>query len=446
MKIFCFAFFLSLGLTFVGFGQATSGGRLTLEESVAIALENNLNLKRSELNLLNAEANLYESRGQVLPSLSMGLSSGFRWGRSINPVTNLFETRRIGNVNASASSSLPLYAGGQIRNSIKQAQVNLESNRQNVEATRNDISLNTINLFINVAFSKEQLNIAESQLKTSREQLERTKRLVLAGSLPRADQLDLQAQNATNELEVINAENNLRIARLNLSQSLQLPFTDDFDIAVPELEVDNLVIDNRGVEHIYSVAVSELPQIKVAELGVENAEYGIRIAKGAFAPSLNISANVFSNYVDQVTFGTTDPLLRQFENNLSQAANIGLNIPIFSNFRNRAGVQRARIQKNLSEVQELEAKNLLRQDIETAYTSAYAARQSYRSSILRVEALEESFRMAQQRFEVGAINAVDFQVAQNNLFNAQADLVTSKYEYVFRVKVIDFYLGNPLSL
>jgi len=445
MKYVLALFFCCWYISFSTFGQSTTG-RLTLEQSVAIALENNLDLKRAELNLLNAEANLMESQGQQLPSFSMGASSGFRWGRSINPVTNDFETRRIGNVNVSGSSSLPLFAGGQISNSIKQAKINTSTSRLNVETSRNDISLNTINLFINVAFSQEQLNIATSQLETSKDQLKRTTSLVQAGSLPMGDQLDLQAQMATNELEVINAENNLRIARLNLSQSLQLPFTDEFGIVVPELEVEGLEIDNRGVEHIYSVASQNLPQIEAAALGVEAAELGVRISKGAYAPSLNLSANVFSNYVDQTNFGSTDPLLSQFENNLSQSANLQLNIPVFTNFRNRAGVQRARVQKRLSEIQEIETKNLLRQDIETAYTSAYAAKQSYRSSLLRVESLQEAFRMAQQRFEVGAINAVDFQVAQNNLFNAQADLVTAKYEYVFRVKVLDFYLGNPLSL
>lgn len=445
MKRFLLLFLVSLGQITAGLSQGALG-KLSLEQCVAIALENNLNLRRSELNLVSSEATLLESRGQHLPSFSMGGSSGFRWGRSINPVTNLFETRRIGNVNISASSSLPIFAGGQIRNSVKQASLNVETNRLTLAASRNDITLNTINLFINIAFAKEQLNIANSQLTTSRDQLSRTQKLVAAGSLPMADQLDLQAQTATNELEVINAENNLRIARLNLSQALQLPFTNDFDILIPELEVDGLAVGTEGVEQIYSVAVNTLPEIEAAEFGVQAAEYGIKIAKGAYLPSLNLSANVFSNYVDQTNFGTTDPILRQFENNLSQSANLGLSIPIFSNFRNQAGVQRARVQKRLSEIQEIEVKNQLRQDIESAYTSAYAARQSYRSSELRVEALEEAFRMAQQRFEVGAINAVDFQVAQNNLFNAQADLVTAKYEYVFSAKVLDFYLGNPLTL
>lgn len=421
-------------------------GRLTLEECIEIGLENNLTLQRSRINLVGTEASLLEAQGQMIPSLSSSISSGFRWGRSINPVTNLFETRRIGNVNLSASASLPIYAGRQINNRIKQAKTEVEIGRLTVEATENDIQLNIINLFVNVAFAKEQVNIATSQLRTVSEQLERTRRLVTAGSLPRADLLDLEAQAATSELEVINANNNHRIARLNLSQQLLIPFTDDFDIVVPELDLDRLIMADAGVAEIYSTASGILPQIKAAELAVTSSEFGVRAAKGAFLPSLGINANVFSNYVDQTTFGTADPIFRQFENNLSQAMNMALNIPVFSQFRNRASLQRARVQKRLSEIQEVEVKNQLRQDIETAYTSAFASKQAYQSSLKRVEALEESFRMATQRFEVGAINAVDYQVAQNNLFNAQADLVSAKYEYVFRTKVLDFYLGRPLFI
>jgi outer membrane protein len=189
-----------------------------------------------------------------------------------------------------------------------------------------------------------------------------------------------------------------------------------------------------------------MPEVKAAELSVTSAEYGVKIAKGSFYPSIGVGGNLFSNYVDQSAFGATEDFNTQINNNLSQALGLNLNIPIFSNFRNNANLQRARVQRNLSEVQELEVKNQLRQDIETSYTNAYAARQSYQASLTRVASLEEAFRMARQRFDVGSLNSVDFQVAQNNLFNAQADLLNAKYEYIFRVKVLDFYLGKPITL
>ncbi len=227
---------------------------------------------------------------------------------------------------------------------------------------------------------------------------------------------------------------------------MQIPFVEELDVVSPELETEDYIIAETDVLEIYGIAVETMPEVKAAELGVEGAEYGVKLAKGVFYPSLGLSANVFSNYVDRA-FGPEIPSFgTQIENNLSQSANLQLNIPVFSNYRNRAGLQRARLQKSLSQIQDLEVKNQLRQDIETAYTGAFAAKQSYQASITRVSSLEESFRIAQQRFDAGAINSVDFQIAQNNLFNAQADLINAKYNYIFRTKVLDFYLGNPLNL
>jgi outer membrane protein len=427
--------------------QSNESLTLDLESCIEIALENNLTLKRSQINQALSEATLLQSQGQRLPSLSAGASSGYRWGRSINPVTNLFETDRIGNVNVSANSNLTVFAGQQITNSIKQAKTDIEVSQLNVKTTENNITLNVINLFINVIFAEEQLKISKNQMASTKQQLGNTTKLVDAGSLPLANKLDLQAQNATNELEVLNAENSLRGAKLNLLQAMQLPFDPNFEVIAPDLTVDDIYISGQSVDEIYNYSKDILPQIKAAELGIESAEYGLKAAKGAFYPTLGIGANLFSNYIDRTVPGFDRPtFITQIENNLSQAANVSLNIPIFSNFRNKTGVQRARLQKNISEINSFEVKNQLRQDIEVAFTNAIASDQAYRSSLTRVAALEESFRIAEQRFDAGAINFADYQLAQNNLFNAQADLITAKYTYIFRVKVLDFYLGNPLNL
>jgi outer membrane protein len=421
-------------------------GPFDLQTCVNIALENNLTLKRTELNQEITEATLLQNKGQRYPSLSTGSSYGVRWGRSINPVTNLFENNRIGNVNFSANSNMPIFQGMRINNSIAQAKADLEAGLYTLEATKNTITLNIINLFINVVFNREQVKIAENQLVTTTEQLGRTKKLVDAGSLPLSDLLDLQSQNASNELEVINAKNNFRIAKLNLAQAMQIPFSDGFEVIEPEFEMSGTIMATETPDKIFDTAVEIMPEIKAAEANTRSAELQEKIAKGAFYPSIGLGANVFTNYVDQV-FGQDRPSFGdQFESNLSQAANLSLSIPIFTNFNNKSNLQRARAQKAIQEVATLEAKNQLRQDIETAYNSALSAELSYGASLTRVKSLEESFRIAQQRFDLGAINSVDFQVAQNNLFNAQADLLNAKYTYIFRVKVLDFYLGNPINL
>ncbi|MEN2283497.1 TolC family protein [Algoriphagus sp. SE2] len=433
-------------VTFGVFAQQEYSGPYDLETAVQIALENNLTLKRSELTQISNEATLLQNKGRRYPSLSTGASSGYRWGRSINPVTNLFESQRIGNINLSASSNATIFGGGQINSSIQQSKADLEAGMYTIEATKNDITLNIINLFINVVFNREQVKIAENQLSTTKDQLERTTKLVDAGSLPYSDQLDITAQNATNEVNLITAKNNYNISKLNLAQAMQIPYTEEFEIVEPKFEINEDLMATETPEDIYSIALEILPEIKAAEANIESAEYGVKSAKGSFYPTLGVGANVFSNYVDRV-FGTERPNFgTQIENNLSQSVNLQLSIPIFSNLSKKGALQRARVQKQLSEVTAIETKNQLRNDIETAYNSALAAEQSYEASLIQVESLQESFRIAQQRFDLGAINSVDFQVAQNNLFNAQADLLNAKYTYIFRVKVLDFYLGNPINL
>ncbi|NDE60805.1 MAG: TolC family protein, partial [Cyclobacteriaceae bacterium] len=294
-------------LLFCGFMVASQGkaqteapqGPLDLATCVSIAIENNLTLKRTALNQLIAEANLLESQGRRMPSLTAGASSGYRWGRSINPVTNLFETRRIGNVNLFGNTGAPIFQGMRITNSIGQAKSTLESGQFTLEATRNDITLNVINLFIDVVFNREQVKIAENQLNTTSEQLSRTQRLVDAGSLPYSDLLDLQSQNATNQLNVINAKNGFRLAKLALAQALQIPFTEDFDVIEPEYEVSKASLSPASPAEIFEIAVSLMPQIKAAEADVKSADYGVKVAKGGFFPTLDAGVSAFSNYVDQ---------------------------------------------------------------------------------------------------------------------------------------------------
>jgi outer membrane protein len=449
MKRFFLGVFVVLGLQSAASAQnEVPPGPYDLQTCVNVALENNISLLRTMANQASTEATLLENQGQRIPSFSMGASSGFRWGRSINPVTNLFENNRIGNINLFANSNVTVFGGMRINNSIAQARKNLESGEFDIQATTNQVTLDVINQFINVVFNREQVKIAENQLKTTTEQLARTTKLVEAGSLPISDQLDLQAQNSTNSLEVINAKNNLRQAKLQLAQLMQIPFSEEFDITAPSFEISDYDLETNDPASVYEVAINLMPEIKAADARVESAEYGVKIAKGAFLPTLGLGANVFSNYVDQPGFGSTEipSFGSQIDRNLSQSANLQLNIPIFTNFSNKASLQRARVQKQLAELDELQAKNQLRQDIELAFNQALAAEQSYGASLIRVKSLEESFRIAQQRFDLGAINSVDFQVAQANLFNAQAELLNAKYTYIFRVKVLDFYLGNPINL
>ncbi len=440
-KIFTIAV-VALGVSLGARAQEVAPGPYDLQTAVDIAIENNLTLKRTTIQQEITEADLLQAQGQRIPSLSAGLSNNYQWGRSLNPITNLYDDTHFSSLNPSVSSRVTIFNGLRINNTIHQAKANLEAGLYDLEATKNQITLEVINLFINVVFNREQVKIAENQLKTTTEQLARTQKLVDAGSLPFSEQLDIQSQNATNQSGLIDAQNGYTMAKIQLAQAMQVPYTEDFTVIEPEFEINEDILTTESTSEIFEIAVSIMPEIKATETRQRAADYGIKIAKSGFYPTISGFVNIFSNYA------SLDPreFSEQLGKNVSEGVGLSLNIPIFSNFSNSAAVQRARAQRALADVDHVQAQNQLRQDIETAYNSAAAAELSYEASLIRVRSLEETFRIAQQRFDLGAINSVDFQVAQNNLFNAQADLLNAKYTYIFRVKVLDFYLGNPINL
>ncbi|PIQ47764.1 MAG: transporter [Cytophagales bacterium CG12_big_fil_rev_8_21_14_0_65_40_12] len=453
----------------------------TLEECVNYAWENNLTVRSSELTQLNNEIALKESRFAMLPNLGGNGNIGKSFGRSIDPSTNSFNSTDFVNGSFSLSSSVTLSSGGIIRNRIKQNELSLDASELDLQKAKNDIGVTVATNFLNVLLNQEQLKNATFQLESTKAQLDRTTKLVEAGSLPLTNQLDLESQVATNEVSVINAENALRLAVLNLKQAMQMPADEQLNVVAPEVTVESIGSVDKDPSEIYGVALGAQPEIASALLNVESSDLGVKIAKGAFYPSLSLSGRISSNFSDRaqtvvgstdvpitpvqigVVQGSGDPVFSsattrtvlitedtrfgdQIDQNLGQAISLNLNIPLFSRYSNTAGLQRAKIAKQRAEITAENTKNQLRQTIETAYNSALGAYNTYNATVKRVKALEESFRATEQRYNVGDVNFVEYQVASNNLFAAKADLIRNKYEYVFRTKILDFYLGNPITL
>lgn len=450
----------------------------TLNECVEYALANNLQVKRSELSLELSSIDRSQARLAMLPSVNAFGSSGFNWGRGIDPVTNQFiSSQRNGFTSLGASSEVTLFNGFRLQNTIKQTARELEASEQDLAKSRNDVTLNVISLFVNVVFNKELVENARFQLSSSQQQLERTKKLVAAGSLPRSNELNLDAQVATNELNLINQENALNLSLLQLQQALQLPASDDFDVQVPDITAEDLVLDQTR-EEIFQIAKGTMPEIKSAQLRIESSHYGVKASRGDLYPRLGVSGSVNTNYSSASatrfvpdggfnTFetgyfvqGTNAPVYGlqptgsfrdiygfndQVKDNIYKSVSLRLTIPIFNNFNARAGLQRAMIRNEQARINAREVENTLRQTVETSFNNALAASKSYGASLRQVEAREEAYRMAQQRYDAGAANYVEYQIAENDLFQARSDLSRGKYEFIFRKKVLDFYLGNPLE-
>ncbi|MEP5613725.1 MAG: TolC family protein, partial [Cyclobacteriaceae bacterium] len=279
-------------------GQAQEKRILSLEECISIAVENNLSVQRSQLNLSTARVNFENAKGQRYPSLNANGNFGYNWGRGIDPTTNLFTTQRINFNGVSANSSLPLIQGLQTTNNIRQSKLNVEASELDVKKAANDISLSISLTYLNVIFNKELLENARFQLESGEQQLDRTKKLVQSGALPVSNELQLVSQVATNEVNLITAENNLDLALLDLKQALLLPSNDQIDIVIPEIEIDQAEIEESSVSEIYNAALSNQPEIESADKRVQSANLGLAVSKGSMFPSLNLNGGINTNYSD----------------------------------------------------------------------------------------------------------------------------------------------------
>lgn len=462
-----------LFITLSGFTQEKK--TWTLRELIDYAIANNLSVKRSTYGVESSEINAFQSKMAMLPTLNANGNYGWNWGRTIDPTTNIFTENQVKSSNLGANSSLLLWNGFRLFYNMKQGEIDLDAANEDLIKSRNDIILNVITLYLNVVFNKELYNVAQLQVKSTQEQLDRTKKLVEAGSVPLADVLNLDAQLATNELTVIQRENSLNLSLLQLKQALQLPASTPMDVELPVLDIENQLNINKTADEIYDIATVTMPEIKAADLRKKSSLYAYRSAKGNLYPRLSVNASYSTIYSDQrqqflPDGGTTSrsigyvqgagtPVLTdvstgsvyvpgisdQFVDNRGRSIGVSLQIPVFNGFSTRSAMQRAAINREIANISFQEISNTLRQTVETAYNNAIAAVKTYQSTDKQVKARDEAFRMTKQRYNLGAVNFVDYQVAENNLFQAESDLLRAKYDFIFRKKVLDFYQGLPLD-
>jgi outer membrane protein len=452
----------------------------TLREVVDHAVSNNLTLKRSYYNVEGGEINALQSKMAMLPTVNGSASYGFNWGRSIDPTTNQFVEQRINSINGNINSSLLLWNGFRLFYNMKQNETELNALNEDLIKARNDVILNVITLYLNVVFNKELFANAELQLNSTNEQLARTKKLAEAGSVPRANVLLLEAQSASNELNQIQRENALNLSLLQLKQALQLPASTPMDVEAPQVDIDAQQPLNKTSEEIFEIAMLSMPEIKAAKLRQRSSSLALRSARGSYYPRLSLNGSISTLYSsarkelnyegvntvqvpigyqqsdpsqiivqDQdVPFGVTFPTVGykdQFNNNLGKSLGFSLTIPIFNGFNTRSAVQRAAISQHVADIAFTENENRLRQSVETAYNDAVASAKTYVASEKQVNASDEAFRATKQRFENGAVNFVEYQTSENDLFRAKSDLLRAKYDFIFKKKVLDFYQGLPLE-
>jgi outer membrane protein len=430
----------------------------SLEDCISYAYENNISIKQQVLTTRYNENQLKQSKMDQLPNLNADAYQNYTYGRALDFSTYKYtESDRTIQNRLNLSSAITLFNGLQQRNTIKQNEFNLLASLQDLEKLKNDISMLLASGYLQILFNKELLEIAKNQYETTLQQVDRTAKLVDVGSLAKGSLYEIQAQAASEELNVIEAQNALDISYLNLTQMLDLDSVGDFDIEVPEFGDVAREPIMLTVGQVYREGLGILPQIRSAELQVESAEKGLSIAKGGRSPSLQLSGGYGTSYSDGVgrLVGIDQdlnpiyedyPFWDQWNDNRNAYFTFGLNIPIFNRMMVSTYISNAKLNVMNYELTLETAKMDLYKSIQQAYADAKAARRKYLATETALVSMEESFKYTEEKFEVGMVNTVDYNIEKTRLTNTQSDLLQAKYDYIFKMKVLDFYRGIPIRL
>ncbi len=419
----------------------------SLQKCVDYALENNIQIKQQELTNQYNSNQLGQAKSNRLPNLNAQISDNLNFGRSLT-YDNTYKNVNSSQINGYLGTEVTVYNGLQLQNTVKQRALDLQASIQDLQKAKDDMVLNIAASYLEILFAEELTLVSQNQIEVTKQQINRTNQLVDAGSLAKGALLEIQAQLAREELQLVNDQNRAQIAYLNLYQFLDLPISEKFKVAKPTLPNINANSNVANSLDVFKKAAQSRPEILAAQSRVESSKYQLLIAKGAKYPTLSIGANYYNLYNNQYTNfeGNKISFSDQLKNNERYGMNVTLGIPIFNKNQVKNSIANAQLQVTDYELRLQTASNLLRKDIEQAYTNALAALKRYFSTEVAVSSMEEAFRYTEEKFNVGMVNSVEYNQSKNNLTSAQSDLLQAKYEYIFRSKILDFYNGIKIEL
>lgn len=415
-----------------------------LRQCIDYAIEHNLTIKQQEENRHQSEVDLNTAQWSRLPNLNGSASHSFNFGRSLQ-ADNTYQSINTQNTNFSLNTSVPLFTGLQIPHNIALQKLNLKAATEDLQKAKDDISLQIASLYLQVLYNQELALIARQQVALSQEMLEQKKAYLDNGKASEAEWYEAKSRVAQDELSAVQAENNCRLALLDLSQLLELPTPDGFSIVSPDIDERHLSGSIVAPEDIFQEAVLSKPAIKAATYRLEGAAHSIRMAQSAYYPQLSFGAGIGTNYY-KVNGYQNNSFGSQLKDNFSQYFGFSLSVPIFNRFATRNQVRSARIRQNTLNWQLEEAKKSLFKEIQQAYYNALNAESQLKSSVTADEAAEASFQLMKEKYAQGKANATEYNESRTNWMKAVSNRLQAKYDYVFRTKILDFYRGIELKL
>jgi len=463
--------FVLFFISFSGFSQSWN-----LQQCIDYALQNNLSLKQSQVNNDINKVNYTQSKATILPSLNAGGNHTYNNGQKIDPYTNRFATNTILSENFYAQAQVTLWSGLQQYNNVKRNQYTLMSGQETYEQQKNDLALNVASSFLQVVYSTELLKVSEQQVNISQQQLDRTQKLADAGATALSAVYDIKAQLATDQYSLVTAQNNYNLALLALKQLLYLDSLNSFTIEKPAFELSAADLATYQPSDIYQTALKTQHKIKSAEYSLMSAEKNLAYSRGKISPSLSFAGTLGTGYsgldqrvVSQSVTGLEDaglyttygdhhvyvpvvntvtektPWGTQLNNNLNKSIAFTLSIPLFNGLSTYSGIQTAKLQMLNNKYGYDIAKQQLYKTIVQAYADAQGALNKYTSAKVAYETSMQSFSYAEQKFNAGVINSFDYNNSKNRTLRTETDMLNAKYDFIFKLKVLDYYQGKPLA-
>ena len=455
------------------------GSNWSLERCVQYAIDHNISIKQDSLTEKLAKYTLKQSQLQQLPALSATGSYGRNFGRSVNPTTNQFVDANYDFANATGNGNLLLFGWMQVRNTIARNRYALEASLADIDQLRDDISLNVATDFLTALLAKEQISVSNGQVALSKGQLDQTRAFAEAGRLPELNVAQLESQLATDSATLVTSIANYNSAVLDLKALLNLDFAEPFELQIPDVKPDEeLLASVMQPEDIYKKARMHFGSIKGAELRVTSAEKGLAASKGGLYPQLNLGYQVGNSFASnyQNVSGYKDstiltpyyvhinntqyfvseptsipnvvntPFSTQFKNNFRQSVYLAVNIPIFNGWQSQYAVRQAKITLAQQQLNEYNMELTLKQNVYKAHNNALNSIQKYYAAKRADDAATRALDFATKRYDLGLTSTVDLLVTQNQQFTAASNFIGAKYDLIFKLKVLDYYLGKELKL
>ena len=431
----------------------------SLEDCIRYSIENNIQIKQQVIQTEFQKNSVDLAKLNLLPTINGSASHNYSFGRALDQTTYQYTNHKNSQSNNFYfGGSLNLFNGLQNYNTIKKTQYELLAGEQDLQNIKDNIAMSVALDYLQILLNKELVTATGNQLQITLQQIEKTRKMVDAGSVARGNLLQIESQAAQEEVQLINMKNQLDLSYLNITQLLELQTPVGFEIVVPEISIDTNAIISGNIDEIFSVAQGSRPEVKSSELKLTASEYNLKISRGERSPHISMNNSFSTGYsnirekilgIDPVTsLPITDkyPFAEQVNDNINWGIGFTMNIPILNGWQVNKNISNSKLSIQSSRYTLEGTKKQLYKTIQQAYTDAVAALKKYNASMKAVTYSEESFRYTEQKFNVGMVTPVDYNAGKTQLLNAQSDLSQAKYEYIFKTKVLDFYKGIPLNL